>query len=186
MSPRATYWLAWSLAALSVAKFLASVALFALAQAAQQTPPSGASFAALVVFAPFLAFPVVGALIASRRPHNPIGWLCLVAGLFWMSITLGSQHDAYVLAKTSSQPSTVAIDALTQWMWVPPAGLLGDYTILLFPDGRLRSSRWRPLAWFSGAVMVLFGVATIFAPGPLEGHPGVRNPFGLESLSWVS
>ena len=185
MSPRAASRLAWSLSALSVAMFLASVALFALARAAQQTPPSGASLAALVVFVPFLAFPIVGGLIASRRPENPIGWLCLVVGLFWMSITLGSQHDAYVLAKTGSQPSTVAIDALTQWLWVPPVGLLGVYTILLFPDGRLPSRRWRPLAWFSGAVMVAFGVATIFAPGPLEGHPGMRNPFGLESQPWV-
>ncbi len=185
MSFRASAWLAWALAALSLAMFVASVALFVLAQAARQAPSSGDSFAALLVFVPFLAFPVVGGLVASRRPRNPIGWLCLTAGLFWMSITLGSQYDDYVLAKTGSVPGTVAVDALTQWTWIPPVGLFGMYMILLFPDGRLPSRRWRALAWFSAAVMVSFSVTSTLAPGPLEGHPGVRNPFGLEGHPWL-
>ena len=60
--------------------------------------------------------------------------------------------------------------------------LLGIYLILLFPDGRLPSRRWRPLAWLSGVVMVLASVVITLAPGQLEGHPGVRNPYGLEGL----
>jgi hypothetical protein len=69
-----------------------------------------------------------------------------------------------------------------------PVGLLGIYLILLFPDGKLPSRRWRPLAWLSGVVMVLASLGITFAPGPLEGHPGVRNPFGLEALGhpWVA
>src|SRR5215216_5877992 len=127
----------------------------------------------LLLFVPFLAFPIVGALIASRRPTNPIGWICLAAGLFWMIIVLGESIP-------SSVAFPVVIDALMQWTWVPPVGLLGIYLILLFPDGKLPSRRWRPLAWFSGAVMVLASVVLTLSPGPLEGHPGVRNPFGLE------
>jgi hypothetical protein len=65
-------------------------------------------------------------------------------------------------------------------MWVPPVGLLGIYMTLLFPDGRLPSGRWRPLAWLSGAVMVLASLVLTIAPGDLPGHPGVRNPFGFE------
>jgi hypothetical protein len=80
----------------------------------------------------------------------------------------------------SSVSTLVVIDALTQWIWVPPVGLLGIYLILLFPDGRLSSRRWRPLVWLSGAVMVLVSVALTIIPGPLPDHPGVRNPFGLE------
>jgi len=64
-------------------------------------------------------------------------------------------------------------------------GLLGIYMILLFPDGRLPSRRWRPFAWFSGAVMVLLYISFVLVPGPLEGHPGVRNPLGLESYPWL-
>ena len=132
-----------------------------------------------MLFVPFLAFPIVGALIASRRPTNPIGWICLAAGLFWMLIVFGESIP-------SSVAFPVVIDALMQWTWVPPVGLLGIYLILLFPDGKLPSRRWRPLAWFSGAVMVLASVVLTLSPGPLEGHPGVRNPFGLEGHPMVA
>jgi hypothetical protein len=186
MSARAAARLAWSLAALSVAMFVASVALTVSslyagpATQASSDWGTGGALGGLVIFLPFLAFPIVGALIASRRPHNPIGWICLAAGLFWMLIVLGDS------VSSSAGPYPVTIDALTQWMWVPPVGLLGIYMILLFPDGRLPSRRWRPLAWLSGAVMVLASLALTISPGPLPGHPGVRNPFGLEGHPMVA
>jgi len=135
---------------------------------------------------PFLAFPLVGALISSRRPGSPIGWICLIAGLFWMLIILADASDAYELARTGTVTSSVTLDALTQWIWVPPVGLLGIYLILLFPDGRLPSRRWRPFAWFAGAVIILTSVAVTTSPGPLPDHPGMSNPFGLEGHSIVA
>lgn len=79
-----------------------------------------------LIFMPFLAFPVVGALVASKRPENPIGWICLVAGLFWMLNVLGDGLDAYWRATDPGWArSTVVLDALTFWSWVPPVGLLG-------------------------------------------------------------
>jgi hypothetical protein len=137
------------------------------------------ALSSLVIFLPFLAFPLVGALIASRRPENPIGWICLAAGLFWMSIVVEAS-----IPGSASYP--VIIDALLQWTWVPPVGLLGIYMILLFPDGKLPSRRWHPFAWFAGAVMVLTSVAVTLSPGPLEDHPGVSNPLGLEGHSIVA
>ena len=65
-------------------------------------------------------------------------------------------------------------------------GLLGIYLILLFPDGRLPSRKWRPFAWFAGTVIVLTSVAVTTSPGLLPGHPGVSNPFGLEGHSIVA
>jgi hypothetical protein len=186
MSARTAARLAWSLAALSVAMFVASVALTVSSlYAGPATQPSsdwgtGGALGGLVLFLPFLAFPLVGALIASRRPHNPIGWICLAAGLFWMLIVLGDSVPG------SAEPYPVTTDALTQWIWVPPVGLLGIYMILLFPDGRLPSRRWRPLAWLSGAVMVLASLALTLIPGPLPDHPGVRNPFGIEGYPMVA
>jgi hypothetical protein len=182
MSSRASSWLAWSLAGLSLAMFVAGVALTLLSlSGAPDTRPSSTwgTVGGLLVFVPFLAFPLVGALIASKRPHNPIGWICLAAGLFWMLIVLEDSIPSPV-------HTPVVLDALTQWGWVPPVGLLGIYMILLFPDGRLPSRRWRPLAWFSGAVMVFASVALTLSPGHLEGHPGVRNPFGLEGHPMVA
>ena len=181
MSTRATSWLAWSLAGLSVAMFLASVVLYVLVRSSQEGPSTSGALSELLILVSFLAFPIVGALIASRHPKNPVGWICLAIGLFWMLIFLGDS-----IPGTGPYPVTIA--ALTQATWIPPVGLLGIYLILLFPDGKLPSRRWRPLAWLSGVVMVLASVGITFAPGPLEGHPGVRNPFGLEALGhpWVA
>ncbi len=180
MGARASAWLAWSLATLSLAMFVGGCAftLLSLPDAPATRPTSdwgtASELGGLVLFVPFLAFPLVGALIASRRPRNPIGWVCLAAGLFWMLIVLGDSLPP------GAGPYPVTTDALTQWMWVPPVGLLGIYMILLFPDGRLPSRGWRPLAWFSGAVMATASVVLTIDPGDLPGHPGVRNPFGLE------
>jgi hypothetical protein len=178
MSRRTATWVAWSLAGLSVAMFLASIVLYVLAHSSQE-PTSTGALSDLLIFVPFLAFPTVGALIASRHPRNSVGWICLAVGLFWMLIFLGDSIPG-------SGPYPVTIDALTQAIWVPPVGLLGIYLILLFPDGKLPSRRWRPLAWFSGVVMVLASLGITFAPGPLEAHPGVSNPVGLEGAPWIA
>ena len=169
--------------------YVASVALYILSRSAQSSGNwvNVSTVSAMLGFVPFLAFPVVGALIASRRPHNPIGWICLADGLLWMLIAMTDYYGVYGVAKPGSVPFPVAIGTLgNQWLWVPTVGLLGTYLILLFPNGRLPSRRWRPLAWFSGAVIVLFSVAEGLAPGPLENQGGVRNPFGLEELPWLA
>ena len=129
----------------------------------------------------------MGALIASRRPENPIGWICLAVGLLFMLLGMIDYYSIYGVASPGSVPFPVAIGTLSnQWLWLPTVGLLGIYLLLLFPDGRLPSRRWRPLAWFSGAVIVLLSVAEGLAPGPLENQGGVRNPFGLEELPWLA
>jgi hypothetical protein len=102
-----------------------------------------------------------------------------------MFFALGDAFNAYELATSAKVPSSVKLDALLQGTWVPPVGLLGIYMILLFPDGRLPSRRWRPFALFSAAVMALIPVVFTPVPGPLEDHPGVRNPFGLERYPWL-
>jgi hypothetical protein len=155
-SARTASWLAWSLAGLSVVMFVASVVLYFLAHSSQVATSAGDTLSELLIFATFLAFPIVGVLIASRHPKNPVGWICLAVGLFWMLIFLGDSIPG-------SGPYLVTIDALTQAMWIPPVGLLGIYLILLFPDGKFPSRRWRPLAWLSGVVMVLYSLGITFA-----------------------
>ena len=179
MSTPASAWLAWTLAGLSVAMFVASIVLHVLTHPLQEATGAGDTLGELLIYGSFLAFPIVGALIASRHARNPVGWICLAVGLFWTLIFLEDSISGV-------GPYSVTMDALTQAIWVPPIGLVGIYLILLFPDGKLPSRRWRPLAWFSGVVMVLASLGITFAPGPLEGHPGVRNPFGLEGVPWLT
>ena len=188
MSTRAASWLAWSLAGLTLAIFVAIIPLWLLARGAHVPSSWGAdlSVGSLLGGALFLAFPLVGALIASRRPKNAVGWLCLAIGLLW---TLGGMLDYYSYygaATPGSVPFPIAMAGISNWVWAPAVGLLGTYVLLLFPDGRLPSRRWRPLAWLSGAVILLLSVGIMLAPGRLENLEGVRNPFGIEGAHWLT
>jgi hypothetical protein len=189
MSTRAASWLAWSLAGLSVAMFVATVVLFFLTRSVQ--PPSSWGTAGLsivlIFLVPFLAFPLVGALIASRRPRNPVGWICLAVGNFWMLANLTSGYGTYgLLARPGSVPFPAAIGSVGEWMWAPALGLLGTYLLLLFPEGRLPSRRWLPVAWLAGAVIVSVSLGTALRPGRLTDLGSVRNPFGLEEFPWIA
>jgi hypothetical protein len=189
MSARGATWLTWSLAALSLLLCAASIVLYVAAGSVQ--PPSnwgtGGDSAVLILVLPFLAFPLVGALIASNRPKNPIGWICLAVGIIWMIMLISTSYGWYgLVVRPGSVPFPAAIGSLGEWIWAPAVGLFGIYLILLFPDGRLPSRRWRPLAWLSGAAIVLVSAGSALTPGPLEGLPRIRNPFGLEEHPWVA
>ena len=70
-----------------------------------------------------------------------------------MLIVLSEDYSAYGLARPGSVPFPLTINALLYaWLWVPTVGLVGIYMVLLFPDGRRPSKRWRALAWLAGAV----------------------------------
>jgi hypothetical protein len=88
MSTRTSSWLAWSLAGLSVVMFVASIVLHALTHSSQEATGAGDTLGELLIYGSFLAFPIVGALIASRHPRNPVGWICLAVGLSWMGHSL--------------------------------------------------------------------------------------------------
>jgi hypothetical protein len=189
MSYRAVAWLAWSLGALSVTMFVTTVALYFLTRSVQ--PPNsfgtGGLSIVLIFLLPFLAFPLVGTLIASRRLNNPIGWICLAVGNIWMLANLSSGYGQYgLLARPGSVPFPAAIGSLGEWIWAPALGLLGTYLLLLFPDGRLPSRRWHPLAWLCGAVIILVSAGFALNPGPMDSFPGIRNPFGLEQYPWIA
>ncbi len=189
MSKRTASWIAWSLGALWLALFAATIAMSILTRSVQPPSTWGTSdpVSNLLIFMPFLAFPIVGTLIASRRPNNPIGWICLASGIFYVLLFLTLPYGLYgLVVNPGSVPLAAQIGALTEWLWAPAAGLLGIYLPLLFPDGRLLSRRWRPLVWLSGAVIVLLSVGIVLAPGPLNGLRGVQNPFGLEQYPWVT
>ena len=183
----ASWWLAWSLAGLCVALFAVSVPLDLLARS-PQSPGGLARVRAVVEFlvaVPYIAFPLVGALIVAARPRNMIGWICLAEGFLWNLLILFDVYSAYGLDKPGSLPFPAAVAALGQWLWVPAVGLLAVYLPLLFPNGRLPSERWRPLAWLSAAAILVLVPAEGLKPGPIPDLGGVRNPFGLERAPWV-
>ena len=100
MSRRTASWLAWSLGLLSVALLLASAVLLVLNRPTRVVESAGVWGTVNVPFifpAVALDFTLVGALVASRRPGNPIGWVSLAAGLALALFTTAGEYAIYAL-----------------------------------------------------------------------------------------
>jgi hypothetical protein len=131
-----------------------------------------------------LAFAIVGALIAVRRPGNTIGWIFCGAGVA-LGVANGANEYAIrgLLADPGSLPGAIYAAWLSQWLWVPLSFLAGSFLLLLFPTGHLLSRRWRPVAWVAVAGLVAIAVGFALAPGPLDDSPFVQfdSPLGVDS-----
>ena len=104
-------------------------------------------------------FPVVGWLIATRRPGNAIGWVFIAIGLSQALDTFAGQYGVVGLVTTpGSLPAADLLAWVAVWAWAPGFTLLLTYSVLLFPDGHLPSPRWRPVAWLAGLSLVLLVV----------------------------
>ena len=187
MTSTTARWLAWSLVGLTFALYAAIFPLFVLVNRVPvpESWDAGFTLGGLLAQGLFLAFPIVGALIASRHPRNPIGWICLADGLLWMLSNVFDIYIVYGFAVPGSLPFPLVAAGINNWLWLPAIGLIGTYMFLLFPDGTLPSRRWRPLAWLSGTVILFGSLSVALTPGRLFNTAGLRNPFGIEGQQWI-
>src|ERR671917_1921350 len=162
MSARVSAWLAWSLCALCVALAAANLIL-ALLNEHTLGEIFFISEQAIVIFAIWtVSFSVVGALIASRRPENPIGWIFLAVGFLQGLLSAGDQYAIYaLLTNPGALPLGAEASWLGQWIWAPGLGLILVYLPLLFPDGRPPSRRWRWVGWLGGLSIGLISVMAL-------------------------
>ncbi len=129
-----------------------------------------------------VAFSTVGALIASRRPEHRIGWLFCTIGLLVGIDHLCGEYATYaLLAQPGTLPAGEAAAWIRSWIWIV-SGALGVFLLLLFPDGRLASRRWRYLAWLNVFVAALGSIVVAFSAGPIDAISGIRNPLGVDLL----
>jgi len=136
-----------------------------------------------------LSFSTVGALIAYKRPGNPIGWLLCATGLLEALTAFVGEYGAYALV-AGSLPGGVLALWFGSWTWLA-AGSVVLFAFLLFPDGRLPSPRWRAVAGLYVLVNCLSVAQFALAPGTLPetgvlGVPPVANPFGVEAVAGLS
>jgi signal transduction histidine kinase len=118
-----------------------------------------------------LAVPVVGLVLASRRPANRIGWLFLTAGLVLSLEAFGTQYGLRALvAAPGSLPVGRALAWVSNWLGVFSLVILA-FVFLLFPTGHLRSRRWRPAAWYMAAVFALAAAASFVTATRYWSHP---------------
>jgi hypothetical protein len=137
----------------------------------------------------------VGGVVAARQPRNPIGWIFLGA-----AISIGISGIAHAYAQNwldgvgGSAALAKASAVYGNGSWIPFILVPATYLLLLFPDGRLVSPRWRPVLWAATIGIAAGFVASILTPGPLEDFPRIENPVGVTAgwldpvtgLSWLA
>jgi hypothetical protein len=158
MNARASSWIAWSVCVVTLLVLALSMLLIALGWS---TPlPRGWTpwRDQTVSLMGLIGAPILGGLIASRRPRNPYGWLWLGFGLGLAVQSLAMSYEAYTqVVEPGSLAAPRTISHVLE-LGGQVALTLAPLLILLFPTGRLPSRRWRPAVWVSttaGAVLLL-------------------------------
>ncbi|HUH07480.1 MAG TPA: histidine kinase [Egibacteraceae bacterium] len=165
MQARTARVLAWAGAVLCVVMVAGVYAIAAGAGRSLDPRDIGVLWALLV-----LTFPLAGALIATRRPESPIGWLFVGIGLSFCLAALAQEWATYaVITAPGALPLGGVMSWVGAWAWSPGILLLFTFLPLLFPDGRLPSRRWRPVAWLSLAVLVVIVLPVAVTAWPLRG-----------------
>jgi len=172
LSTRVASYLAWSLCAFSTTLAIPAVALGF----------SEGSDLVIVfsVAALGLVFAVTGALIASRLPRNPIGWIFCTAAVLFEFSGFSDAYVAYGSQVSGLLPGRVWVGWTSQWLTNALSPALIILCFLLFPTGRLPSARWRPLVWVVAVVAAVYAASVALAPGMLVDYP-IENPVGIES-----
>jgi hypothetical protein len=169
-------WVAWSMLAVYLVGMVAAMSLSVVNGTFQ---PDAAGQVGLALG--FSAFMVVGALIVAHRPSNAIGWMFSAIGLLAFTALLAVQYATYAyVTRPGSLPGATLAAWYGSWPWVPAIALALIFTPLLFPTGRLLSSRWRPIAWLAGAATAAFMVLGALGPElDLDRDHAIANPIGV-------
>jgi signal transduction histidine kinase len=164
MRPRTASRLAWSVGIFSIALMIgALVLMFGYRDATLPATVSDYRWNFPNVFNEVvnLGLPVIGVVLASRRPENRIGWLFLAAALLIGLYSFGLSYAVRaVFVAPGSLPLGQGIAWVGTWMLVIAIGLL-PFLFLLFPTGHLPSPRWRPAGWLMGGSFVLSTLGTL-------------------------
>jgi hypothetical protein len=130
----------------------------------------------------FVGYAVVGAMIATRRPRNPVGWLLCAFGVLYPAVgTLWSYAMYGLYATDGGLPGQEAAAWLFAWLG-EAAFFLVILLLLVFPDGRFLTPRWRGVGIAAGATAALFSVAIAFDPGSLYTFEAIPNPLGIDGV----
>jgi hypothetical protein len=173
----------WSSWAVSLTLGLASVALLVLTRA---TPiPRGAvprGIGAVWGLVLLVILSTMGALIVARRPANRIGWSFVAAGLGLALQGFAIQYAIYaLLTNPGSLPGAAWLAWISTWLTIPAIFSAFVALLLLFPNGRLMSPRWRPVAWL--VVAWIAGVAVGNFTYPPDSYLGVEAPVRLNQAA---
>jgi len=126
-----------------------------------------------------VGFGGVGALLTWRRPGHLVGWILAVTGLV-EAVDFATFEYGLAASAGHGLPGSGYAGWVQLWIWVPFVTLVAVYLVLLFPDGRLPSPRWRPVSGLAGGFAVIAMAGLAFSPGSDRPDlPRLSNPFGV-------
>jgi hypothetical protein len=175
-SARASARLAWSLCGLVLVLLVATL-LVLLAARPPATPAADPWQRQAADLLTLVGPPLLGGLIAARRPENRYGWLWLAVGMVLAVQAFAMAYASVGQAAGPAGPPGLAVAAWGFGLTFTTFLSLFSFVFLLFPTGRLPSRRWRPWAWAIVAVGAATLIATAFGPGTAA--EGVANPFAV-------
>jgi signal transduction histidine kinase len=188
MKPRTASRLAWSIGTFSIALIVGQLVLmFIDRHAALPDAISGGrwNFSNVLSAAVNIAVPVIGIVLASRRPENTIGWLFVAAGITLGLGAFGLSYGAHALVASPGSLPAGRLFAWINWVGLIPLGVL-LFLFFLFPTGHLRSPRWRPAARFVGGAFALLTAIALISSTEAWKHPYSQSlSLGLAGLLFL-
>jgi hypothetical protein len=180
LGKRVAFWSAW----LSWLVFLALATLTFLLKLQDQPSAWPSNLLSLLVL---LAFATTGALIASLRPQNPVGWLFCSSTLCWILGVLLEEYAVYSLfTAPGALPAGAIAGIVGEWLSGLGWFLMITVLLLIFPDGHLPSQRWRLLVWVITGLLVADTVVQLLAPNASDADirlAGIPNPLGIQAVA---
>ena len=163
--------LAWSLWVLALLLLPGVILQISLNWAGPTDIPFTVGFVAVQ-----LGAATAGVIISSRIPGNAVGWIFLAMGLLLeLLFAVGAYADLGIdMGYGSLLPGSGIAAWVGSWIFIPAAFGLPMFLLLLFPDGRCISRRWRLAGWVLGITVVFAAAAKAFVPGHIQ--PGLENP----------
>jgi hypothetical protein len=182
MSRRAAAWFAWFLWALCEALDALAVLLdYYTPPLPERGVPNFYAFCAV----PMLVYATVGAIVASRRPKNPIGWILCTVGLVFGVQSFATAYADYALLAwpASWLPGAVYMASISQSLiGIPALALAATLLILLFPDGRVSDRSFWFVPWLAVGGSTTWALWWATEPEHFDRYPSIVNAFGIGGI----
>lgn len=176
-------WLPWFIFGVTISSIGLAIYIAELSEAAGL---GGISLADKIWGVSWLGLPLMGTVIAWKRPESRVGWLACVFALPIAALLVASEYSKYALEAVPGQlPAAEFMFWLAQWpMFV--AGGIGIMTFLLFPNGHLPSRRWKWVAALAMTAAATGALSAAFGPVEFEQEASIENPYLVSAVSRIT